>query len=55
MKASDYSVIPLTPEEHRDYHRIGKRAFELKYGLDCEALVKRLNTLWFTGRKWGAA
>ena len=46
MKASDYSCIPLIPEEHREYHWIGKPAFEQKYRLDCEGLVRRLNREW---------
>jgi Protein of unknown function (DUF968) len=47
QKASDYSCIPLTPEEHREYHQIGKADFEAKYGIDCATLVKRLNRDWF--------
>jgi hypothetical protein len=47
MKASDYSCIPLTPEEHREYHRVGRVAFELATGINCKALVKRLNHDWF--------
>lgn len=53
QKASDYSCIPLIPEEHLEYHTIGKKDFYLKYGLDVEGLVKRLNDLWFRGmRSW---
>lgn len=47
MKASDYSCIPLTVEEHREYHQIGKSAFEAKHNLDCAVLVRRLNAVWF--------
>jgi Protein of unknown function (DUF968) len=50
QKASDYSCIPLTPEEHREYHQIGKAEFEAKYGIDCATLVKRLNHDWFAYR-----
>lgn len=46
-KASDYSCIPLTPAEHREYHSIGKLSFERKYGLCCAEVVTRLNGLWF--------
>jgi hypothetical protein len=46
MKASDFSCIPLTPEEHREYHRIGKRAFERKHEIDCQRIVERLNEIW---------
>ena len=27
MKASDETVVPLTREEHQEYHQLGKRAF----------------------------
>jgi hypothetical protein len=50
LKASDYSCIPLTREEHMEYHRIGQRAFASKYGLNILNLVKRLNDLWFTAK-----
>jgi hypothetical protein len=47
QKSSDYNSIPLTPEEHREYHAIGREAFELRYSLDIAALVERLNSCWF--------
>lgn len=47
QKSSDYSCIPLTSLEHADYHLIGHMAFETLHGLDCRALVKRLNHDWF--------
>ena len=50
QKASDLTVIPLTPEEHREYHQIGKAAFEAKYGISCAAIVKSLNHCWFAYR-----
>jgi hypothetical protein len=46
-KASDYSCIPLTPAEHREYHSIGKLSFERKYGLSCAEVVDKLNQVWF--------
>ena len=46
-KASDYTCVPLTWEEHREYHRLGRKAFEAKYEIDCQAIVKRLNGIWF--------
>lgn len=46
-KASDYSCIPLTVEEHREYHQLGRARFEAKYGIDCADLVRRLNHAWF--------
>lgn len=54
QKASDYSCIPLTAAEHREYHQIGKRAFEAKYGLDCAALVAELNRVWRIGKEEAA-
>jgi hypothetical protein len=47
MKASDYTCIPLTAEEHREYHAIGKESFERRHGIDCAAVVARLNEVWF--------
>ncbi len=48
MKASDDSVIPLRPAEHREYHRIGKHSFADKYGLDYPAIRARLQREWIT-------
>ena len=48
QKAADYSCIPLTPIEHRRYHQIGRDRFELRFGISCRELVKRLNQLWRT-------
>ena len=47
QKASDYSCIPLTGEEHREYHRLGRERFEEVCGVDCKGVVKRLNHDWF--------
>lgn len=47
QKSSDYSCIPLTVSEHREYHQIGRTRFELRHGVSCRDLVRRLNTLWF--------
>ena len=46
-EASDFSCVPLTPGEHREYHRIGKRAFEMEYGVCFREEVRRLNDVWF--------
>jgi hypothetical protein len=46
MKASDYSCVPLTAEEHREYHRIGKRAFEKRYRISFARACKQLVTEW---------
>ena len=50
MKPSDYSCIPLCRNCHTAgsgaYHRIGKLAFERKWGIDCFDLVRELNIAW---------
>jgi hypothetical protein len=46
QKASDYSCVPLTPAEHREYHRIGKAAFGRKHGLDYDTCTRRLYAEW---------
>lgn len=45
-KGSDYSCVPLTHEEHREYDA-GRDLFEKRYGLCMAELVKRLNHDWF--------
>ena len=50
QKSSDLSCIPLTRQEHQEYHQIGKKDFERKYGLDLFALVQRLNRIW--SKQW---
>lgn len=47
MKSSDYSCIPLRAEEHLEFHRIGKKAFAERYGIDCAEIAQRLNAVWF--------
>jgi len=51
QKASDYTAIPLTPEEHLEYHRLGREQFESKYGIDCAKVVRSLNHCWFAYSK----
>jgi hypothetical protein len=46
QKASDYSCVPLTPAEHREYHQIGKAAFARKHGLDYDTCARRLYAEW---------
>ncbi|MBZ5579539.1 MAG: DUF968 domain-containing protein [Acidobacteriia bacterium] len=46
QKASDYTCIPLTWEEHRAYDR-DPQGFASQHSLDVKALVKRLNRAWF--------
>ena len=42
-KAHDKTTVPLTRKEHIEYHRIGRRAFEVKYMISFDAIVMRLN------------
>jgi hypothetical protein len=51
QKSSDYSCVPLTREEHQEYHQIGKAAFERKYRVNFARLVKRLNRAWINAKK----
>ena len=46
MKASDETVVPLTREEHQEYHQIGKQAFERKHRLKFTHVCKRLRAEW---------
>ncbi len=43
LKASDTTCVPLTIEEHREYHRIGRDAMEEKYGVSFADAVRRYN------------
>jgi hypothetical protein len=46
QKASDFSCVPLTVAEHREYHRIGRDAMETKYGVSFAVLVEQFNEEW---------
>jgi hypothetical protein len=50
MKASDYSCVPLCSDCHTQapgaYHRVGKRAFEVRCGISFEGVVERLRQEW---------
>ena len=50
MKASDYSCVPLCSGCHTQapgaYHRVGKRAFELRYGICFARIVAQLRQEW---------
>lgn len=50
MKSSGYSCVPLTIEEHREYHQIGRDGMEAKYGVSFKAVVRELNRAWFIRR-----
>ena len=51
QKSSDYSCIPLTPEEHRELHRIGREDFERKYEISIARYVRSLQHAWFAYSK----
>jgi hypothetical protein len=46
QKPSDSSCLPLTWDEHREYHRIGKAAFEARHGIECAAEAAELYGEW---------
>jgi len=46
MKGSDYSCVPLTREEHREYDA-DRKAFELKYEIKMSEVVRDLCRCWF--------
>jgi len=35
-KVSDYRTVPLGFRLHNEYHRMGRKAFELKYNIDLD-------------------
>jgi hypothetical protein len=47
QRASDYSCIPLTHDEHMELHRIGREAFETRYDINLAAVVRSLQHCWF--------
>ena len=47
QKSSDYSCIPLTWFEHKEYHRLGRKDFERVYSVSCRDIVTTLNHAWF--------
>jgi hypothetical protein len=50
QKASDYSCIPLTADEHRAYDRDPK-GFAKQHGLDVPELTARLTRIWFLAKR----
>lgn len=52
QKASDFTCVPLTPEEHREYHQIGRKAMEEKHAISFEEISTRLYGVWkeYSGR-----
>lgn len=53
QKASDYTCIPLTAEEHRQFDRDPK-GFAKQHGFDVPQLVQRLTRIWFKALQEGA-
>lgn len=51
MKASDDSCVPMTREEHQEYHRIGRAAFERRYRVNFAREAARLRAEWGALRK----
>jgi hypothetical protein len=49
-KSSDFQCVPLLPAEHRELGA-GVQAFQARYGVDLQALVRRLNSIWFQSWK----
>lgn len=58
QKASDFSCVPLCAVCHRAgpfaYHRIGRRDFERRHGIDLGQLARRLYRIWKQGKESAA-
>jgi len=53
LKASDFSCIPLCADHHtmdgrRAYHGDGRAEWELLHAVNCEEVVRNLNSIWRT-------
>jgi hypothetical protein len=46
IKASDWSCAPICAIHHVVYHRIGRKAFEVRYRLNFASLVEKLNGIF---------
>lgn len=42
VKAPDWAVFPLTREEHEEFHKIGWRTWEEKYGSQWEFVARTM-------------
>ena len=51
QKASDYTCVPLCYEHHSEQGRIGRKAFDAKYGIDLLAIGERLWERWNEANK----
>lgn len=47
QKASDFTCVPLTHDEHMELHRIGREQFEARHDINLAAVVRSLNHAWF--------
>jgi len=50
-RRDDRRAVPLCPAHHLwdlpvGIHRLGRRGFEARFGIDLEALIERLNSAW---------
>jgi len=52
VKPSDCYAIPLCSDAHAEQHRIGERAFELRYGIDMRKIADELARRSPHRRKW---
>lgn len=50
-KCCDAFVIPLTREEHMEFHQIGRESWERKYGVDQKTAVLRTLEIAFSEGK----
>ncbi len=52
-KVSDYRTVPLSFRLHREYHRIGRRAFEQKYNVDLDLVQIQYLELYLSALRNG--
>jgi len=53
-KCGDDRLVPLCRTHHQEYHNHGRLTFSLKYRIDEEHLVRRLNEIWLNISKQNA-
>lgn len=47
-KVEEKRLIPLCHSHHKDYHDKGRETFSLKYGVDIENVIERLEAVWLS-------
>lgn len=52
-KVSDYRGVPMDDRHHREYHRIGRKAFELKYNIDLDLVQIQYLETYISALKQG--